>query len=73
MSSNQEPLLADFGLAGLGDTETVAAATTTTEDRSVRWSAPELHDPSRFGFEVFRRTRATDIYAFGCLCLEVCD
>jgi serine/threonine protein kinase len=71
MSSDEHPLLADFGLAGIGDTMTTAAASTATEDRSIRWSAPELHDPQKFGLLDFRRTRATDIYAFGCLGLEV--
>jgi serine/threonine protein kinase len=71
MSADQHPLLADFGLAGLGDTITAFAATTASEDRSIRWSAPELHHPERFGFDKFRRTRATDVYAFGCLALEV--
>jgi serine/threonine protein kinase len=32
--------------------------------------APELIDPSRFGRN-FARTPATDVYAFGCVCLEV--
>jgi serine/threonine protein kinase len=71
VSSDQHPLLADFGLAGLGDTMTAIAATTSSEDRSIRWSAPELHDPELFGFKDFRRTRAADVYAFGCLGLEV--
>jgi serine/threonine protein kinase len=71
MSNDDHVLIADFGLAGLGDTMTVAAATTTSEDRTIRWSAPELHDPESCGFDKFRRTRATDIYAFGCIALEV--
>jgi hypothetical protein len=32
--------------------------------------APELIDPDRFGYK-FARTKASDIYAFGCVCLEV--
>jgi hypothetical protein len=36
----------------------------------MRWMAPELIDPDRFGLP-FRRTTATDVYAFACVCLEV--
>ncbi|KAJ6476177.1 hypothetical protein C8R45DRAFT_371809 [Mycena sanguinolenta] len=32
--------------------------------------APELFDPDRFGYD-FARTPATDVYAFGCVCLEL--
>jgi serine/threonine protein kinase len=71
MSEDQHPLVADFGLVGLGDTMTAAAATTTSEDRTVRWSAPELQNPETFVGGKFRRTRAADMYAFGCLALEV--
>ncbi|KAJ6554031.1 kinase-like domain-containing protein, partial [Mycena vulgaris] len=35
-----------------------------------RWMAPELIDPKRFGLR-FVRTPATDVYAFGCVCLEL--
>jgi serine/threonine protein kinase len=34
--------------------------------------APELLSPDRFGLQ-FRRTPASDVYAFGWVCLEVCD
>ena len=33
--------------------------------------APELIDPAMFGLAKFRRTRATDIYSFACVCVEV--
>jgi hypothetical protein len=33
--------------------------------------APELHRPEAFGLELFQRTYATDVFAFGCVCLEV--
>ncbi|KAJ7622667.1 kinase-like domain-containing protein, partial [Mycena polygramma] len=60
--------LADFGLTSLSD----ATAATHTSHRagSIRWMAPELIDPERFG-KPFLRTAATDIYAFGCVCLEL--
>ncbi|KAF7335456.1 Kinase-like protein [Mycena venus] len=60
--------LADFGLTSLSD----ATTTTHTSHRagSIRWMAPELIDPERFGRK-FIRTFATDVYAFGCVCLEL--
>ncbi|KAJ7270278.1 kinase-like domain-containing protein [Mycena rebaudengoi] len=61
--------LADFGLASFSD---ATAATHTSHHRagSLRWMAPELIDPERFE-QRFLRTPATDVYAFGCVCLEL--
>ncbi|KAJ6457246.1 kinase-like domain-containing protein, partial [Mycena sanguinolenta] len=60
--------LADFGLTSLSD----ATIATNTSHRagSIRWMAPELIDPDRFGRK-FLRTPASDVYAFGCVCLEL--
>ncbi|KAJ6541571.1 kinase-like domain-containing protein, partial [Mycena capillaripes] len=60
--------LADFGLTSLSD----ATIATHTSHRagSIRWMAPELIDPEHFG-QRFVRTPATDVYAFGCVCLEL--
>ncbi|KAJ7279129.1 kinase-like domain-containing protein [Mycena rebaudengoi] len=33
--------------------------------------APEIIDPARFGHPQFSRTPASDVYAFGCVCLEL--
>lgn len=68
MDDNGFPLWADFGLAGISDAMTDAAATTTSLDGSVRWSAPELLDPDSISH---KRTRASDIYALGGLAIEV--
>ncbi|KAJ7107552.1 hypothetical protein C8R44DRAFT_577400, partial [Mycena epipterygia] len=38
---------------------------------SVRWWSPELIDPTTFGCQKFVRTPASDVYAYGCVCLEV--
>lgn len=64
--------LTDFGLAttivsGEGD-----QSSTANRAGCVRWFAPELIDPRWFGAERFVRTRATDVYAFACVCIEVC-
>ncbi|KAK7063540.1 kinase-like protein [Favolaschia claudopus] len=60
--------LADFGLTSLSDATT--ATHTSHRAGSIRWMAPELIDPDRFG-KKFLRTTATDVYAFGCVCLEL--
>ncbi|KAJ7224779.1 kinase-like domain-containing protein [Mycena rebaudengoi] len=60
--------LADFGLTSF--TDTTAATTTSHRAGTVRWMAPELIAPDRFGIQ-FRRTTASDVYAFACVCLEV--
>ncbi|KAJ7210651.1 kinase-like domain-containing protein [Mycena rebaudengoi] len=60
--------LADFGLTSFIDT--TAATTTSRRAGSIRWMAPELIDPDRFGLQL-RRTKASDIYAFGCVCFEL--
>ncbi|KAJ7231356.1 kinase-like domain-containing protein, partial [Mycena rebaudengoi] len=50
--------LADFGLTSF----TEATLTTTRRAGTLRWMAPELNDPDRFGIQ-FRRTKASDVYA----------
>ncbi|KAJ7233204.1 kinase-like domain-containing protein, partial [Mycena rebaudengoi] len=61
--------LADFGLTSLSDA--TAATHSSNRNGSVRWMAPELLAPDRFGHLKFSRTPASDIYAFGCVCLEL--
>ncbi|KAJ7301097.1 kinase-like domain-containing protein [Mycena albidolilacea] len=55
--------LADFGLAIVTD----ATRNSTKERGSSRWMAPELHDHEL----EFKRTEASDVYAFACLCIEI--
>lgn len=38
---------------------------------ALRWIAPELFDPEEFGLDNTRPTAKSDIYAFGCICVEV--
>ncbi|KAJ6518641.1 kinase-like domain-containing protein, partial [Mycena sanguinolenta] len=59
--------LADFGLSKFSD---ATSSTNTSRGGSVYWMAPELINPDRFGLQ-FGRTPATDVYAFGCVCLEL--
>ncbi|KAF7326880.1 Kinase-like protein [Mycena venus] len=68
ITDDWSPCLADFGLTSLSDATT--ATHTSHRAGSIRWMAPELIDPDRFGVK-FARTPSTDIYAFGCVCLEL--
>ncbi|KAJ7778483.1 kinase-like domain-containing protein [Mycena metata] len=60
--------LADFGLSAFSD---ATSSMTTNRGGSLYWMAPELIDPESFGFKEFARTPATDVYAYGCVCLEL--
>ncbi|KAJ7893380.1 kinase-like domain-containing protein [Mycena olivaceomarginata] len=75
ISDDYHACLSDFGLATTireGDADTTAGALASSSNRtgSLRWFA-ELITPEQFGCERFVRTRATDVYAFGCVCLEL--
>ncbi|KAJ6589536.1 kinase-like domain-containing protein [Mycena capillaripes] len=58
--------LADFGLAIV--TDAIFGTTSSTQAGSLRWMAPELYDPE---VESRKRTKASDVYAFACLCIEI--
>ncbi|KAJ7646306.1 kinase-like domain-containing protein, partial [Mycena polygramma] len=58
--------LADFGLAIV--TDATLGTTSTARGGLPRWMAPELHDPK---IESKRPTKASDVYAFACLCIEL--
>ncbi|KAJ7779798.1 kinase-like domain-containing protein [Mycena metata] len=60
--------LTDFGLTIVNDAST---AQTKNSGGCVRWMAPETLDPDTFGVQNRPRTPASDIYAFGCVCLEL--
>ncbi|KAJ7224795.1 kinase-like domain-containing protein [Mycena rebaudengoi] len=60
--------LADFGLTSF--TDTTAATSTSHQAGTARWMAPELIAPDHFGIR-YRRTPASDVYAFACVCLEL--
>jgi len=67
VDDEQNVRIADFGLTRFVE-ETIV---TTSHQGSARNMAPELFDPERFGLEKFRRTYASDVYAFACVCLEL--
>ncbi|KAJ6554038.1 kinase-like domain-containing protein [Mycena vulgaris] len=59
--------IVDFGLSTLLDG---TARNSLGRMGSLRWMAPELIDPGSFGCE-FCPTRASDVYAYGCVCFEL--
>jgi serine/threonine protein kinase len=62
--------LTDFGLAAFVELET--SIKTSTRGGSIPWMAPELLLPSVYQPGLpFRRTPASDVWAFGCVCCEV--
>ncbi|KAJ6553825.1 kinase-like domain-containing protein, partial [Mycena vulgaris] len=62
--------LADFGLAAFIESET--SIKTSARAGSTRWMAPELLLPNVYQPGLpFRRTPASDVWAFGCVCCEV--
>jgi serine/threonine protein kinase len=61
--------LIDFGLAGFVESET--SAKSSTRGGSTRWMAPELINPEHQPGLPFKRTPASDVWAFGCVCCEV--
>ncbi|KAJ7719636.1 kinase-like domain-containing protein, partial [Mycena maculata] len=60
--------LADFGLSVFSNA--TSSMHTSNRAGSVFWMAPELIAPEHFGLE-FARTPASDVYAFGCVCVEL--
>jgi serine/threonine protein kinase len=64
--------LADFGLSSAIEAHSSVGAIKPSSNRagSARWFAPELIIPTEFGCDKFVRTPATDVYAFGLVCIE---
>ncbi|KAJ7468602.1 kinase-like domain-containing protein [Mycena latifolia] len=73
VSDEGNACLADFGLASVieGSTTDGTLTSSTNHAGSGRWFAPELIQPKSFGCEKFKRTPASDVYAFACVCLEL--
>ncbi|KAF7336057.1 Kinase-like protein [Mycena sanguinolenta] len=65
--------LSDFGLATtIADADsTVGVTSTSNRAGSLRWFAPELIEPTNFGCKKFMRTKASDVYAYACVCIEL--
>ena len=67
IDENWHPQLADFGLTLFAEN---SHYNTTDQGGTMRYMAPELIHPDHFGM-TYRRTYASDIYAYACLCIEV--
>ncbi|KAF7336073.1 Kinase-like protein [Mycena sanguinolenta] len=74
VSDERNACLSDFGLAAsIDDADSTTAGATSSSNRagSIRWFAPELIEPTNFGCTKFIRTKASDVYAYACVCLEL--
>lgn len=58
--------IADFGLARVIYTQATFTEASASGKGTVKWQAPELLDGSNT-----RITPESDVYSYGCLCLEV--
>ncbi|KAK7000664.1 kinase-like domain-containing protein, partial [Favolaschia claudopus] len=68
--------LSDFGLATTiqdGDPQITSTAMVSGSNHagSLRWTAPELLVPEQFGCEKYVKSRASDVYAFAFVCIEL--
>jgi len=65
IKKDEEACLTDFGLVSVAQSANFATTFSNQEGGSVRWMAPELHQESG------KKTRESDVYAFGMTTLEV--
>ena len=66
--------LADFGLSAVADSRIAhwtSHSSAGSTGGSVRWQAPELNDPA--SDTVVHNSKESDVYAFSCVCYEVCN
>ncbi|KAG6820493.1 hypothetical protein H0H93_016300 [Arthromyces matolae] len=71
---SERAYIADFGLAAVDDPDVRAWSRNSTESRggTVRWQAPELFKiETENDAEGPQNTKATDVYAFSCVCYEI--
>ena len=73
MNGNHSAILTNFRLASFLPESEVDTGISVTEcdPWSVRWLAPELLFPEKFGFGSVRLTKETDIYALAMVMYEV--
>jgi serine/threonine protein kinase len=65
VDNDHHPRLADFGLGSIA--ESTAGSHTSKGGGSIRWMVPELLRAEGD----FQRTLPTDVYSYGCVCVEV--
>ena len=66
MGDHFEPKLSDFGLSALFGIDTMTLGTNSGLAGTLRFMAPEF-----FTQGAQQATVSSDMYAFGCLCIEV--
>ena len=72
IDSEESVRLADFGMSVIAD-GTPCNYGSIHGGGAVRWRAPELMDPEvSEGDDTLRPTSRSDVYAFACVCIEVC-
>lgn len=72
VTKSGRPMLADFGLANIIDSQATSIVGPSFNGKgAMRWQAPELLDSSRFNGVPCVLTTCSDIYAFSSVCLEV--
>lgn len=70
MNNDYRAVLADFGLAEMVST-TSLAITNAAAGGTVRWMAPELLNPEIYGLANSKSSKESDVYAFGMVIYEV--
>lgn len=68
MDDDNTPRIADFGFTRLIDPQSTLPS---SREGNGRWLGPELLDPDQVEGTTDRPTPMSDVYAFGCVCLEI--
>ena len=72
IDQDQRARVADFGLLTIVSNHThFPASTTASTGGTIRWMAPELLDPEKFGLDGSHPTKESDCYALGMVIYEV--
>lgn len=75
INSECRACLADFGLAAIIEDTTSDGPSSHKAGGTIRWMAPEIIDPKRYGYDKRSRkklpSKSTDTYALGMTILEV--
>ena len=74
INSERRACLADFGLTAIIEDTNFDGSSSHKARGMIRWMAPEILDPDRYGYVVWARrklpSKSTDVYALGMTILE---